>query len=222
MSINLFKQVKLIDLRDHEIRNTTQCKYFLEVLADYAHEKNGNLCIPELKTIAKRMNAHPKTVARWAKELSNAKIIDIHYRTGTSNSYIFNPEIFQKGSQMNIPQSNHAPTITSITQNNTCTTIAPYPEQHNSTPQNNNAPLTLIDLNNTYFKTLKQENLEKYIFEIGQIGEKLGFKLPMPVGDLEEEIRKQFQPKKTKEEIENERLQAIEALKKFKIKRLNG
>ncbi len=222
MSINLFKQVKLINLKRYGIRNTTQCKYLLEVLADFAHEKNDNLCIPEQATIANRMNAHPKTVARWAKELAKAKIIFIHSRTGTSNSYVFNPEIFQKGIHMNIPQSNLAPTISTITQSNTHTNDAPNPEQRHFTPQTNNIPLTLIDLNNAYFKILKKENLEKYIFEIAQIGEKLGLKLPMPVGDLEDAIKKRFQPEKTKEEIQQERLRAIEAFKNFRIKRVNG
>jgi len=44
----------------------------------------------------------------------------------------------------------------------------------------------------------------------------------MPVGDLEDAIKKKFQPEKTKEEIQQERFRAIEAFKKFKIKRVNG
>lgn len=222
MSINLFKEVKLIDLRKYGVRNAPQCKYLLEVLADYAHEKNENLCIPEQATIGERMNTHPKTVARWAKELARAKIIFIHPRTGTSNSYVFNPEIFQKGKQMNTPRSNYTPTISTVDQSDTKNNAAPYPEQGSSISQSNNTPLTLIDLNNTYYKTLKERNFEKYVLELVQIGKKLDLIFPMPVGDLEDAIRKIHAPVKTKEEVQNAKLRAIEELKKFRIKRVNG
>ncbi|WP_225973412.1 helix-turn-helix domain-containing protein [Polynucleobacter paneuropaeus] len=220
VSIILFKQVKLIDLREYRVKNPTQCKYLLEVLADIAQEKNGNLCIPQQTTVAKRMNSHPKTVHRWAKELAKAKIIFINQRIGTSNSYIFNPEIFQIGENMYNPQSNHTPTIITHTSSPAQSDIAPYPEQPSSTPEINGTPLTLIDLNNTYFKTLKKDNHRKYIDEISAIGKELGFSHPMPEGELEIAIKKYYEKPKTQEEIGLDKQKAINALRNYGFNRV--
>jgi len=220
LSVNLFKQVKLLDLRAHGIKNAMQCKYLLEVLADYAHEKNGNLCFPEQSTIAKRMNIHPKTVYRLAKELAKEKIIFITKRTGTSNSYEINPEILPKGNLMNITQNTHAPTIITAAQSSPQSVATPNPEQPRSTPEINGTPLTLIDLNNTYYKTLKKENHRKYIDEISAIGKKLGFNNPMPEGELEIAIKKNYEKPKTHEEIDLDKQKAIKALRNFEFNRV--
>jgi DNA-binding Lrp family transcriptional regulator len=220
LSVNLFKQVKLLDLRAHGIKNAMQCKYLIEVLADYAHEKNGNLCFPEQSTIAKRMNIHPKTVYRLAKELAKEKIIFITKRTGTSNSYEINPEILPKGNLMNITQNTHAPTIITAAQSSPQSVATPNPEQPRSTPEINCTPLTLIDLNNTYYKTLKKENHGKYIDEISAIGKKLGFNNPMPEGELEIVIKKNYEKPKTQEEIDLDKQKAIKALRNFKFNRV--
>ena len=219
MSILLFKQVKLIDLRVYGVRNPTQCKYLLEVLADFAQEKKDNFCFPAQETIARRMNAHPKTVHRWAKELAKAKFISINYRIGTSNSYVFNLDKIKEAITMNYPQSNHTPTIITGTRSPSQSEVATYPEQPCSNPRSNDTPLTLIDLDNTYYKTLKKEDHRKYIDEISAIGKELGFTHPMPEGELEIAIKKHFEKPKTQEEKDQDRQKAIEALRNLKFKR---
>ena len=220
MSIILFKQVKLIDLREYGVRNPTQCKYLLEVLADFAQEKRGNFCIPNLETLANRLNAHPKTVQRWVKELARAKILFIERRIGTSNSYVFNPEIFEKGIEINITQNTHAPTIITAAQSSPQSMATTNPEQPRSTPESNGTPLTLIDLNNTYYKALKKEDHGKYIDEISTIGKKLGFNNPMPEGELEIAIKKYYEKPKTQEEIELDKQKAIKAIRNYGFNRV--
>ena len=197
-----------------------QCKYLLEVLADYAHEKNGNLCFPEQSTIAKRMNIHPKTVYRLAKELAKEKIIFITKRTGTSNSYEINPEVLPKGNLMNITQNTHAPTVITAAQSSPQSMATPNPEQPCSIPESNGTPLTLIDLDNTYYKTLKKENHRKYIDEISAIGKELGFSHPMPEGELEIAIKKYYEKPKTQEEIGLDKQKAINALRNYGFNRV--
>ena len=219
MSIILFREVKLINLRVYGVRTPTQCKYLLEVLADFAQEKKDNFCFPTLETIARRMNAHPKTVHRWAKELAKAKFISINYRIGTSNSYVFNLDKIKEAITVNYPQSNHTPTIITGTRSPSQSEVTTCPEQPYSDPRSNGTPLTLIDLDNTYYKTLKKEDHRKYIDEISAIGKELGFTHPMPEGELEIAIKKHFEKPKTQEEKDQDRQKAIEALRNLKFKR---
>lgn len=224
MSIILFKKVKQIDLREYGIKNSTQCKYLLEVLADIAQEKKGNLCIPQLTTIAKRMNAHPKTVHRWAKELAKARIIFINHRIGTSNSYVFNPDIFGNDEAMNITRINHTPTIEANTQNITQSKVATYSEQSRPTPSSNDAPLTLKNLNNTYFRTLKKENPNKYRDEVIVTGREMGFTevelSKMPFGELEIYINKNYNDTASPSNSAKDRSEALAALRNFKFKKV--